>query len=807
MPEEKKERLNWRKKLELNRMSFESILFEKELVAPGKEKLYIGLLGAAGIALVSSALLAFWILRHKYFLGGADAAALDLVRAFLERYNAGGIWSIFQPFSLGASHPAALPFYYLLYVPVLKFMTSDIYLALALVHSFLLLILVLSVFMAVKKDRNNFSGWVSAAAAASLPFVIEAARHPGPGLALIALAAALYCCYINSNDFDHPDWNTWFGLALSFGFFTDKIFWIYLLPILPFLFTAATGGLAMNSLLKGMLPGMVLNLPWYAYLMAFGALGHYAGPAAEQVWRPGVWNYFGTLADAVGLPLFLLGGTALLWMYYSVFMPYSPRKVVAAWVWVPLIVCYFLFPGRPELMYPALLPFAVSLSVMTPNIARKFVFGLAVALLLVNNSGLAPFFVWRTPVIVGVPTAPEKGAFRVEDALAAIRGRVTGFRFPDVLLVGEDKNVNFTSFGYLASRTSVRKTDPGKADINFVHYPPELLGLADFIVHRTGAFGVPRNTPDSRDLEAELASPWFPKAFARLAEYDLRDTSKLIVYEKIKPGEMPFEQGSHKVKNCRIGGFTIASGALELFGYDAARGVYSLAAFTAPEAVFGDGLPVYSLQLEIEDFLPYSDDGGLSRIRPLKMSKIKITKLKTGFRAFESYLSSRCSAAQELKVGFEGVAPASTDYEGEEEEEATPESEAAFTGVLQFNGNYQGDGFNWMTSLNSRPPVIDLVNTGVTPMWSWAHWNVALDAYPPVIDMKGRGLFNGLLNVPGFFHRFFSFSYDISRWPYYITFEKARRKKRMLEIYSKSSRVVVAAHPDRAEKAEPQIFY
>lgn len=772
---------NWRKRFLANRMSFESILFEKELVVPQKEKLYVGLLGAAAIALVSSVLLAVWILNHKYFFSAADAAAFDTVQAFLARYKMDGVWSILKPFSLGAAHPAALPFYYLAYVPVLKYITSDIYLALALVNSFFLTLLTFSAFMAVKKNRNNFSGWLGAAAAASLPFVIETARHPDSGLASMALTAGLYCCYINSNDFDHPTWNTWFGVALSLGFFTDRMFWICVLPLLPFLTTACAGGLALNSLLKGLLPGMIINLPWYAYTFAFQALTHYAGPAREQVWRPGLWNYLYALATAAGLPMFILGAAALLWMYYSVFMPYSPRKIAAAWFWVPSLVCYFFFSGRPELMYPALLPLPLAVAVMTPNLARKYIMGIAAALLLVNHSGIAPVFIRSAPVLFGLPRAPEKGAYRIEEVLDAIRARVTGFRFPDVLLAGEDGNINNTSFNYLAARSAARKTEGFRADLNFVHYQAQMLGLADFVVHRTGAFGERRNAPDSRALEKEMSEPWFGKAFTRLAEFELQDTSKLVVYEKNKPEKKPFAEGVHKIKNCRIGGFTIEDGTLELFGFDPAKNVYALAAFSAPEAVFGDGLAVYSLELEIEDFLPFSDTDDLSRLRPLKMSKVRITRLKTNIRAFERYLSSWSPRLQGLKVAFDGD--------------------------LELNGNYDGKGFSWLASLNEHPPVIPLRNVGVVPMHRWFNWNIALAAYPPVIDLKGRGFINGLLGVPNFFLRFFNFSYDISQWPYYITFDRTKQKKQMLEIYSKSSRLVQAAHPERTEKADPELFY
>ncbi|OGS53584.1 MAG: hypothetical protein A3J79_04305 [Elusimicrobia bacterium RIFOXYB2_FULL_62_6] len=150
-------------------------------------------------------------------------------------------------------------------------------------------------------------------------------------------------------------------------------------------------------------------------------------------------------------------------------------------------------------------------------------------------------------------------------------------------------------------------------------------------------------------------------------------------------------------------------------------------------------------------------------------------------RAFERYLAARSPKLQDLKVALEGD--------------------------LVLNGNFDGAGFSWSAAMNGRPPVIDLQKAGVTPTWSWTHWDVALDAYPPVIDLQGKGLFNGLMSVPGFFLKFFSFSYDISQWPYYLSYEKTKRNKNMLEIHSKSSKTVEAAHPERIEKVEPEVFY
>ncbi|MBU2573266.1 MAG: hypothetical protein KKH28_04230 [Elusimicrobia bacterium] len=785
MPEEK-EIPDWRKRFLANRMSFESLLFEKELVAPKKEKLYAGLLGAAGIAFLGSLLLAVWILRHKYFFSAADAAAFNTVQAFLEQYKAGGIWSIFKPFSLGAAHPAALPLYYLTYVPVLKYITADLYRALVLVNSFYLSTLVFAVFMAVKKNRNNLSGWLGATVAVSLPFVLETARHPDPGLAAMALAAGLYCCYINSNEFDQPNWNVWFGLTLSLGFFTDDMFWIYALPLLPFLTTACVGGLALNSLLKGLLPGLILNLPWYAYIFAFRALNHYSGAAGEHVWRPGVWNYFCTMAGAAGLPMFILGALALLWMYYSVFMPYSPRKIVAAWFWVPFLICYFFFGDRPRLMYPALLPIALAIAVMAPNQVRKYILGIAAALLLVNQSGLvSPVFAGRSTAVFGLPRPAEKGVYRIEESLDAIRLRAGGLKSSAVVLIGEDKNIDYPSFNHVAAQSAGRRAEGGRPELNFVRYQAQLLGLADFVVHRTGAFGERRNAPDSRELEKEIFKPWFLKVFTLVSAFELPDTSKLVIYEKNKITERPFAEGVHKLKNCRIAGFTLEDGDLELFGFDPARGAYALAVFSAPQAVFADGLDVYGLQLEIENFLPFSDTGGLSKLRPIKMSKARITRLKTNMRAFERYLSSRYSKLQNVEVDFDGD--------------------------LKISGDYNGRGFYWIAALNEHPPVIELRNAAVTPLpgWlNWLNWNIALDAYTPVIDLKNRGFINGVLKAPDFLLRFFNFSYDISQRPYYITFDGTKRKKRLLEISGKPHSLFQAAHPKRAaEKAKPEVLY
>ena len=175
----------WRKKFLANRMTFESILFERETVGAQKEKMSTGLLVLAGIWVFYSLLLAQWVLRRGYFFVQADAESFTGLLRYAAYLKSQGVLALIKPELAGMSlNP---PFYFLAYVPVLSYLTSDLNLALIIVNSFFMLVLALSVFAAVRKTRPNRSGWLGAAFALSLPFVLETARRPAPEMALMAL--------------------------------------------------------------------------------------------------------------------------------------------------------------------------------------------------------------------------------------------------------------------------------------------------------------------------------------------------------------------------------------------------------------------------------------------------------------------------------------------------------------------------------------------------------------------------------------------------------------------------------------------
>ena len=644
MPEEKKVP-GWQKRFLANRMTFESILFEKELVVQEKESFYGGLAGAFAIALFSSLMMAQWVVRQGYFFSAGDAAGLRMVSACLEHFKSGGVWNIFRPLSSGFGDPVIPPLYYLTYVPVMKFIASDLTRAMMLVNTFYLCGLALAIFTAVKKNRNNRSGWLAAGFAMAMPFVIEAARHPDHRLASMALAAAAYAAYINSEEFEYPSWNMWFGVFFGLGFFADTLFWVYMLPLVPFLLSGLTNQLASGSILKGLVPGAVLALPWYVFASASWGLRYFSEAAGPQVFRPGLWLYIVSVSGAAGLPLFLLGALALLWMYFSVFMPYSSRKIVAAWFWVPFVVVYFVFNGRPEYLYPALLPMAVAVAVMTPGKARKYLAGVAVLFMLLNQSGLVGEVALGRARVAGGPK-PSRAEYRIPELMAELRSRAPAGKISRVAIVGEDENFNHASFNYLAAKT-------GPGELKFSVYGPETLGLADFVLYKTGAFNSVRNDASAATAK-EISSAWFASAYSSGASYDLPDASQLVLYSKNKPASPPFPEGKLALKNADLGGLLIDEGSLVLSGFDPARGVYSKAVLFAPYATFA-GFDVYGLSLDISDFAGLSGGGSGPDIRLTGAGTVRIVSARLTSYAFERYLADTYAGLKKPEVKLNGT--------------------------------------------------------------------------------------------------------------------------------------------------------
>lgn len=634
----------WRKKFLATRMTFESILFEKELVQPKREKLSTGLLVLGGIWLFYSLLLAQWALRRGYFFGGADADSFTSVLRYAAYLKSEGFWALVKPeFSSLTLNP---PLYYLSYVPVLDYLTKDLNLALILVNSFFLLVLGVSIFLAVRRSRPNRAGWLGAAFALGMPFVLETARRPAPEMALLALTAAVYACYINSDEFEHPKWTFAFAVCLGLGFFSHRFFWLYALPLVPFIVSGLASPYTRDSLFKGFFPSAVINLPWYLFFAAAAAAGF------VPLWGPynGFWHYFSLAVSAAGLPFFLLGLVGLTWMYFSVFMPYEKKGVVAAWCWAPYLMLTWLVRGSsPELLYPALLPFAVALPVMTPHQARKYLLVFVLALGAVNQSGLLRPVALGAYPLAGLPLPPSADYHAAElvaqvNAAAPAGGGLVG-------IYGGDAILNEDSLRFDAARKN-----PGLKFSDTTACP----GCAFLLLHKTPRYGA-LPTRSEKAFQAIKGAAWFPGLFEKKAELELADTSRVEVYAKLPVQTRYFAEGPLNVTNLAFGPLRIDEGTLTLKDFNPSSGTYASAEFFSPYAT-AYGADVYGLTLDISNLAaagPQADP-----FVPAGVTSVKVTSAKISAYAVERYLSGRFPFLQDLKVSLDNTLKVSATARG-----------------------------------------------------------------------------------------------------------------------------------------------
>ncbi|MDA8131863.1 MAG: glycosyltransferase family 39 protein [Elusimicrobia bacterium] len=628
MSEENEDLSPWRKKFLATRMAVESIFFEKELLQPQREKLSTGLLVVGAIWLFSVLLLAQWAMRRGGYFGGADAAAFAEILRYAAYFKSEGFFALIRPEL--ADLTLNPPLYSLAFIPVFKFITSDLNLALVLVNSVFLLLIALSVFAAVRESRPNAAGWYGAAFALALPFVQEAARRPSPELALMAFVAALYACYIRSVELAHPKWSLAFALCLSLGFYSHRLFWVYVLPLVPYIMSGLANPNARDEMFKGIFFGLVLNIPWYV----FAAVAVAAGLVPLGAQYNGFLHYFRLGAASAGLPLFAMGAAALAWLYFSVFMAYENKKIVAAWFWVPyLVLAWGLRGSRPELLAPAMLSFAVAVAIMTPLKARKFFFAFVLLLSLADQGGLLPPFPAgaRYP-LAGLPL-PASSSQGVPEALSLIKKSAPPGG--GLAAVYGDAALGAATLTYAAG--------PGSA-IKF-YDEPACPSCAFAILHKVPAPGAAPG-PGEKDFASLRAAPWFGRLFTRAGLVPLADGSSAEVYARSTAGAA-LPGGAVTVRDIALGGLRIGEATLSLSGYDPDKGSYAKASLFAPSAELLGG-DIYGLNLEMKDFKPASAE--LSPFVPAGASSVALRSAKISSYAVERFIAERLPMIEDVKV-------------------------------------------------------------------------------------------------------------------------------------------------------------
>lgn len=654
IPDEKlQQATGWRKKFLANRMALESILFEKELTdqkAPVKTN--SGLLVLLALFLFHAALLTQAVFRGGGNFPAQDAMVFHTALQYAQAVDAGEFVRLFKPETFAAGAFKA-PFYYLSFYPALKLFPGSPRLVLSVVNSFFLLAIMLSVFYAVRKGRGNRSGWFAASLAASFPFVISMGRHASPDIALSAVVAAVYCCYINCEGFEKARWSALFAVVFPLGFLTGTTFAFYILPLFVEVLNGILSPMARKYTRLLTVLVLVFCVPWYFRNAVFTFLrGLFLNN--DLVAALGIGSFsplnllrdLALLLDALHPLLLLLGGVSLAWLCISIFMAYEEKELLVSWLLIPYCAFALFSAAGGGNLYPALLPLAVAAGIMMPGIAGKPLLIGTLALALVYQSGFVPAahatVAGRRVSLFGMDLV-RNSDLRTQDALAAIRAAAGG-KPVRVQLVGDGPYFNPESLELLARGL-------GYDGMRFVRYPRDFMGLADFVLYKTAAFSAAHADGQLKGYSDEISSPggWFSSVFREAASYEMADTSKLLVYARSAASAAVMEPGAHMFPKFSLGGETLEDVVAEVGEFDPGAGAYKSLEIFIPHLNYR-GADLYSTRFRFENvsLFPLAED--FSAVRLTGCESLRILSLKLREATVNDLLKAGAPEFRNLEV-------------------------------------------------------------------------------------------------------------------------------------------------------------
>ena len=634
-------------------MTFESILFEKELVLSTKpQKKYTGILVLLALFLFHSLLLTQAVVRSGANFQKEDAATIEAAYQYSRAIDSGSYSKLFKPESQGVAEFKP-PVYYLSFYLPLKLFPSSPALALAAVNSFYLLLTMLFVYWMVRKGRNAPSAWFAASLTAAFPFIISMGRHASPDLALTAFVAGAYCCYINSESFEIWKWGVLFSVCFSLGLLCDTRYIIYVLPLVPFALNGILNPLTRGNAKYVCILLLLLPAPWYLRNSIFSFLSDlFVRHDFSQAAGLGAMNLMNLLhdlpllLDSLHLPLLVVGVLSLIWLFTSVFMAYEDKEILLVWFILPYSLFSFFSRAGGGNIAPALLPFALAAGIMMPNKARKGLLVLTLLLAAGYQSGFMPSMgtsAWGRPAgLFGLPLV-RSSDLKNEEVLKAISASA-GDRAVKIEVVGEDQYFNPDSLKLLAKNL-------GYGKMVFVRYSKDYMGLVDFVVYKTASFSTPYQSGIFKEYSDEITAPggWFSSVFQQLASFDRPDTAKLLVYSKRADTPEILAPGTHTFAKFSIGSVVFEDAITEVGPFDKARNSYEFFEVFIPHLEF-HGADLYSIKFRLEglSILPLAAD--FSQLRLTGCDSLRIVSLKVQEATLNSLLKTGSSYFQNLQV-------------------------------------------------------------------------------------------------------------------------------------------------------------
>lgn len=614
-----------------NRYAFESLLFEHQAVHV-KNDLWTGLLVVLIIWAASVYFLYRYVCNVDHLLSAADSTTYTAILHYISEIESHGFWVLLKPdFTSLLFSP---PFYYLLYIPVLKFITPDLGMAMVIVNSLFLLILCLFPFLAVRDTYGSRSGLIASIAIMAFPFVTEAARHPSPDIALIAMVTGFYASYICYREFVDNKWSYAMGAFFALGFYTHSYFWIYTIPLWQAVLTGITNNVNGARFFKTVGLGIILNAPWYLFFI-ISKIINFSNIRGEYT---GWLTLFNQASYTAGLPLMALGLLSLLWMYFVTYKPYEKRKVLINWfLYSYVILTFVLCAHNPALMFPAFISFAFMIAVMTPFRLNRFIFTIIAVLALLNNftsvksvkvgkyflfgasnyeSSVIPYKELFSKMDVTLSNLPSDGSKKL------------------ISVFSEKGNINADSI-----RFAFKKNYPLAEFVN----SPKLPYLSDVVINEISPEGKSSESFTAFKQEKEFNSLYMLKDVVSC--YDL---SKVEIYSRIPMEPQTFRAGRYPLGKVTIGHFVASNVSFTIEKENAQNNTYSGVIF-APSGAWFDG-DIYGMKLAVDGVKLVNADGKLS---VASLENIKVLTAKISSYAIENVIQKNVGALENVAVSLE----------------------------------------------------------------------------------------------------------------------------------------------------------
>lgn len=611
-------------RVKANRHAFESVLFEHKALNI-KEKTWIGITGALVLWLMSVIFLFEWLQVKSPLLPQSEAQTFAAVSHYISAFGDQGIWTILKPDINSLRYSP--PFYYLLYVPVFKFITSDLKTAMLIIHSVFLLIISLMPCIAMTKVRGWAGGLLASAALLACPFITEAARVPSPSIAVIALTVGLYCSFLCYKELVDNNWSYWFAGFFVIGCYTSVSFWVYSFPLLMQLFVGTFNFVNGGKFLNVILPGILINIIWYLFLILFVIFGFIAVRESYQ----GIFTLLTGALPGLGLLVLIIGGIALPWMYISSYKPYEKRKDIMRLFLVPwFIFSFILCLHDPKLLYPAFVSLPLAIAVMTPFRAEKYLSGIFVLLFIANNLS-SPVKLGKIP-LYGCERTP---AFALpHESILKYMSEILPEGKSKVAVYSTDGSLNAESFNFIFNK--------GKYEALFIN-DPLLPDFSSVVINKTAQDG-----SNSAGFEKLRAEEGFSSLFSKKFEIPVSDGSKVEIYAKNNKPFGVFPAGKYPLGTLSFGPFIARQVTLGVESYDNVSGSYSGYVFIPASTLYsGD---IYGLRMDISG-LKFSDVNSSPALSDI--STVRISSARLSSYTVESVLRNHFDFINDLAVAME----------------------------------------------------------------------------------------------------------------------------------------------------------